>query len=80
MGVSAILAALDDEIASLRRARVLLTGEAVKRRPGRPANSFDFGANRPARKRTLSAEARARIAAAQRRRWAKQRKQQGAGK
>jgi len=60
-----ILAAIDEEIARLRQVRSLLsqtkTSQTGKKR-GRP------------KKRTMSAEARARIAAAQRKRWAKQKK------
>jgi len=67
-----LIANIDDEIARLREARALLAGGggAGRGRRGR-GSSFDFGANRP--KRRLSAEARAKIAAAQKKRWAKQR-------
>jgi hypothetical protein len=51
--------------------------EIVRRKPGRPAGTVRRGPGRPpqnevAPKRTMSAEGRARIAAAQRARWAKQ--------
>jgi hypothetical protein len=53
-----------------------------RRRPGRPrkADAGDFAPAPPSKsqrrtKRTMSAEARAKIAEAQRRRWAKQKKQ-----
>jgi hypothetical protein len=57
-----IIAELDREIARLRQARVLLSGR-----------SDEFKATIPKR-RTLSAEARKRIADAQKKRWAKVRK------
>lgn len=70
MDTNAIVAAIDAEIQRLQDARALLTGDAgVKRRPGRPKGS----AAGPA-KRRLSPEARARIAAAQKARWAKTKK------
>jgi hypothetical protein len=62
MDTREILAGIDEEIARLRQVRSLLSGGA------------GIGSDRRAakRKRTLSADARARIAAAQRKRWAKQ--------
>lgn len=73
MGTSELIAGIDEELSKLRQARALLTGDgALRRGRGRPAASFEFGANRPRKKRKLSAEARAKIAAAQKRRWAKQ--------
>ena len=72
METSAILAAIDEEIERLQQVRELLVGGDGTRR-GRPlARSFPFGDNKPRKKRFLSAEARAKIAAAQRKRWAKQ--------
>jgi hypothetical protein len=66
-----IIAEIDAEIARLQQARALLSGGAVKAKPGRPKGS----ANKPARrKRVLSADARKRIADAQKRRWAERRK------
>jgi hypothetical protein len=50
-----------------RRAASALVEATVRRGPGRPKGSK----NKPRKRRKLSAEARARIAAAQRRRWAK---------
>jgi hypothetical protein len=64
-----IIAELDAEIARLQQAKALLTGTTVKRGPGRPSKSSTAPA-----KRILSPEARARIAAAQKARWAKVRK------
>lgn len=60
-----ILAAIDDEIRRLQQVRKLLQGGgklAAKAGSGKPT------------RRALSPEARERIAAAQRRRWAKQKK------
>ncbi len=47
---------------------------APRRRPGRPPNAAGPKTGAVKRKRTMSAEARAKIAAAQRLRWARQRK------
>jgi hypothetical protein len=69
-----IVAALDDEISRLKQVRGLLAG--TKGTVTHAATSFGFGAKEktPRRKRHLSAAARARIAAAQKRRWARQKK------
>lgn len=74
MNTSELVAGIDDEIARLRQVRALLGGRdgGVRRGSGRPATSFAYGANRPKKKRILSAAAREKIAAAQRKRWAKQ--------
>jgi hypothetical protein len=74
MGINEIVAALDDEISRLQQVRSLLTG--TKGNLTHAATSFAFGANsgKPHKKRHLSAEARERIAAAQRKRWAAQKK------
>lgn len=63
-----LIAAVDEEISRLEKVRALLQSNGVTRVPS-AATSFG---NRPRKKRVLSAEARARIAAAQKRRWAKQ--------
>jgi hypothetical protein len=70
MDIATIVAALDAEIETLQRVRVLLSEAGPK-----PSTTglFAFGENRPTKKRFLSKEARARIAAAQKKRWAKQR-------
>jgi hypothetical protein len=66
-----ILAALDAEIARLQEARNALAGLSGAKRRGRPsASALPNKTNR--KKRTLSTEAREKIAAAQRKRWAKQ--------
>ena len=71
MGINEIVAALDDEISRLEQVRSLLTG--TKGPVAHAATSFAFGANqvKPRKRRHLSAEARAKIAAAQRKRWAR---------
>jgi len=79
MNISEIVAALDEEIAILERAKALLSeAEPTPRRRGRPKgstnkqtsfNPLEF-AGKPRRK--LGRAARERISAAQRLRWAKQ--------
>jgi hypothetical protein len=64
MNTSELLSAIDSEIATLQQVRNLLVGKD---------GPFPVR-KRQAKKRTLSAEARAKIAAAQRARWAKQKK------
>ena len=76
---AAILALIDQEIARLQEARTLFSGGAdapgIKRR-GRPAKALLAEAKakkNPAKAtRQLSEEARARIAAGQKKRWAAQ--------
>jgi hypothetical protein len=68
MEIDKVLAAIDEEIQRLEQARGLLSGLTGKRGGRRAPLSL-----RP-KKRTLSAEARAKIAAAQRARWAKAKK------
>lgn len=63
-----ILSAIDDEISKLQQARKLLQSSGgSKLVSGLPSKGRKTRA-----RRTLSPEARARIAAAQKRRWAKQ--------
>ncbi|HKR27692.1 MAG TPA: hypothetical protein VJS11_09555 [Acidobacteriaceae bacterium] len=73
MNTSELIAGIDEELSRLRQVRGLLASDGgVRRGPGRPAASFEFGASRPKKKkRHMSAEGRAKIAAAQRKRWAK---------
>jgi hypothetical protein len=66
-----LLAAIDQEIARLQNARNLLAGSGETGRRGRPPAT---GKKQPA-KRVLSAAARQKIADAQRKRWAAQKKQ-----
>ena len=73
MSISAILQELDAEIARLQQAKQLLSGMSL----GIPSSGVPetkSGAGGARRKRVLSAEARQRIAEAQRKRWAAQKK------
>ena len=68
MSLKDILSAIDSEIARVEEARALLTEIVTDRRGRKPAT-------KPVKaKRTLSPEARMRIADAQRKRWAAQKK------
>jgi hypothetical protein len=82
MNTSDIVLAIDAQIAQLQKVKVILMGTELpeKRKPGRHAgapapnrptsfNPVEF-AKQPKR-RTMSAEARAKIAAAQEARWAR---------
>ena len=65
MDLKAIVQTIDEEIERLSKARALLTDHSAPLKRGLPHAA-------PARKRgTMSAEGRARVAAAQRKRWAK---------
>jgi len=66
-----LIAAIDEEIARLEQARNLLAsaGTGLAHR-GRRAGAF-YGGTAPRKRRTISAAGRARIAAAQKARWAK---------
>ena len=70
-----IISKIDAQIALLQEAKAILLGTNTKRGPGRPraTTAPKAAAERPP-KRKMSAEARARIAAAQRERWAKLKK------
>jgi hypothetical protein len=77
METNMILAAIDEEILKLQQARALLVtsekSEPVIRRPGRPKGSINKMAESTVTKtlkRTMSSEGKARIAAAQKKRWA----------
>ncbi len=86
MDIQEIVAQIDAQISQLQKARTLLSGTAppVKRKPGHPAGSAkvipagkanglgaEKIANKPSAARTLTAESRERISAAQKARWAK---------
>jgi ribosomal protein L14E/L6E/L27E len=78
MDTQAIIAALDQEIARLQEVRALLGSAAkvngpasIKRSPGRPKKLASVVVTK---KRILSPEAKAKIAEAQKARWAKARK------
>jgi hypothetical protein len=69
MDTQSILAAVSEEIARLEQVKALLSGGG-----GRTSStSFPFG-TKPRKRRVLSKEARERIAAAQRKRWAAQKR------
>jgi hypothetical protein len=61
MNTAELLSSIDSEIATLKQARALLAGQDGHVRP----------TAKPAKKHMMSAEGRARIAAAQKARWAK---------
>jgi hypothetical protein len=69
METKQIITEIDAEISRLQQAKALLIGTTIKRGPGKPAAS-----SLSPKKRQLSPEARARIVAAQKARWAKVRK------
>jgi len=69
---------IDAEIAKLQRARTAIAmisaGSEPAKRRGRPPKTYSFEPATPKKRRTLSSAARAKIAAAQRKRWAAQKK------
>lgn len=70
MATNSIIASIDEEIRKLQQARSLLAETLSadgRRRVGRPKGSTKATAS--GRRPALSAEARAKIAAAQRKRW-----------
>jgi hypothetical protein len=74
MRTAELLSAITEEITRLEQVKALLSGDGVgpkKRGPKPKATAYTFGVNAAPRKRTISAAGRARIAAAQRARWAK---------
>lgn len=75
MNITQLIAAIDAEIERLARVKKILSDSSgtTQNRRGRPKNVAALAAtSKP--KRRLSAEARAKIAAAQKARWAKARK------
>ena len=78
MAMHDVLAQIDAEIDRLTQAKALLTGSAtapaVKGKRGRPKGSATKAAVKVPAKKTMSPEARKRIAEAQKARWAKQKK------
>jgi hypothetical protein len=78
MDINEIVVAIDEEIARLQQTKALLSGVPLQRKQSRPAkaagnkatsfNPADFTAK--PKRRTMSTGGRARIAAAQRARWA----------
>jgi hypothetical protein len=72
LNIQEILSQIDKEIAKLTKVREALTGIPTKRGPGRPRlSAVAKPATKKKAKRKMSAEGRARIAAAQKARWAK---------
>ena len=73
MDLSSILDEIDRQIAQLQQAKTLLTDSSAPRKVGRPAKAVAVKTVL-SRRKPLSAEAKARIAAAQKKRWAKVKK------
>jgi hypothetical protein len=70
MDTTEIIQTIDAEIARLEKARALLNGKTTSpAKRGRPSRLTVIATPKPRRK--MSAEGRARIAAAQKARWAK---------
>ena len=74
MSTNDILALIDAEIAKLQQARALIVGPTAKKGPGRPKSTALSTVKPKKKKRNLSPEGRARIVAALKARWAKQKK------
>ncbi len=84
MNIDEILQAIDKQITQLQQARALLTGsmntQSTAKRRGRPAGSANkptptiAPATKKSTARSMSADGRARIAAAQKARWAAKKK------
>jgi hypothetical protein len=72
MNLNDIVAQLDAEISRLTQAKAALLGISIKKGPGRPrAVAVATAAIVKPKKRKMSAAGKARIAAAQKARWAK---------
>lgn len=74
MHTSELITAIDAEIVRLQQARELLIGNGTATKKTGPATEFPFGVNgtgRRGKRKKRSAEARARMAAAQKARWAR---------
>ena len=76
MDTENIIQEIDSEISRLEQAKAILSGIAAKRSPGRPRRTQSLIKTVAAEptKRVMSAEGKARIAAAQKARWAKSRR------
>jgi hypothetical protein len=74
MDTQEIIASIDDQIAKLQHAKALLDGTSVKKSVGRPKKVAPVTKSAKVAKRVMSAEGKAKIAEAQRRRWAKSKK------
>jgi hypothetical protein len=71
MSIETILAEIDAEIERLKQVRSLLAGSRATSSSG-VRSKTSKGPSKPKKKRVLSADARKRIADAQRKRWAAQ--------
>jgi hypothetical protein len=72
---SKIIQQIDSQISKLQEAKALLAGAVTKSGPGRPKKSASAVAPKAkSAKRVLSAEAKEKMAAAQKKRWAKVRR------
>jgi hypothetical protein len=76
MNTENIIAQIDTEILRLQQVKNILAGISVKKSVGRPSGSGQSVAAKSARpaRREMSAEGKAKIAAAQKARWAKVKK------
>jgi hypothetical protein len=74
MALSNIIAEIEIEISRLERAKTILSGQDTVRKAGRPKKSELTMTSVMPMKRGMSPEGRARVAAAQRARWAKYKK------
>ena len=70
MAIENILAQIDSEISALKQARALLAGLGTAAPSSGRKAAKASGKAKPRKKRVLSADARKRIADAQRKRWA----------
>lgn len=74
MDTATIISQIDAEISRLQQAKTILAGVSVKKLVGRPVGSRQKAISPKPAKRPMSAEGRAKIAEAQKARWAKVRK------
>ena len=73
MNTKSLIAEIDAQIAKLEQARTILLGldpTPTKGKRGRPKGSGTKKGTAPMKRRKMSAEGRAKIAAAQKKRWA----------
>jgi hypothetical protein len=76
LNISKMIEQIDAQISNLETAKALLNGAVTKSGPGRPKKSASVSipAGPKSAKRVLSAEAKEKMAAAQKKRWAKVRR------
>jgi hypothetical protein len=74
MDTAGIINQIDEQISRLQQAKSLLAVNAIERRVGRPKTSQIANPVTAPKKRVMSAEGKAKIAEAQRARWAKSRR------